>query len=220
MLVAARDAGVKRFVYANQFLRLRGPSGIAQEGGEYRPPAVSLRRHQAFYQIYADVFQRCYGLPTVGLRYFNVFGPRQDPQRSLRGGDSPVVRRPCRGNARPYKWRWKNQPRLLLYRQHRAGESARGGRAPRRGIGRDLQHRVRAAHGVDPALRQNPRPGGRAPGGGRRRGGDAAGTGGRRDSLADTARARTRLGYEPTHSIDEGLSEACGWYLRPAQASG
>lgn len=57
MLVAARDAKVVRFVYA----------------------ASSSAVTKYVNELYADVFARCYGLETIGLRYFNVFGPRQDP---------------------------------------------------------------------------------------------------------------------------------------------
>ena len=79
LLVAARDHKVKRFVYA---------SSSAIYGDHPRLPKVEdiIGRPLSPYavtkyvnELYADVFARCYGLQTIGLRYFNVFGPRQDP---------------------------------------------------------------------------------------------------------------------------------------------
>ena len=79
MLVAARDAGVKRFVYASSS-SVYGDSPILPKredktGRQLSPYAVSKYANE----LYAWVFGRCYGLETMGLRYFNVFGPRQDP---------------------------------------------------------------------------------------------------------------------------------------------
>ncbi|HTL55657.1 MAG TPA: SDR family oxidoreductase [Candidatus Limnocylindrales bacterium] len=79
MLVAARDANVRRFVYA---------SSSSIYGDEPRLPKVEERVGQplspyaatkVMNEVYAGVFARTFGLPCIGLRYFNVFGPRQDP---------------------------------------------------------------------------------------------------------------------------------------------
>jgi len=80
MLVAARDAGIRRFVYAvssSTYGDSRGLPKIEREIGDALSPyAVSKHANE----LYAKVFGRCYGLGTIGLRYFNVFGPRQDPE--------------------------------------------------------------------------------------------------------------------------------------------
>lgn len=80
MLVAARDAGVKRFVYAASSSTYGDhpllPKIEENIGRPLSPYAVT----KLVNELYADVFGRCYGVPTVGLRYFNVFGPRQDPE--------------------------------------------------------------------------------------------------------------------------------------------
>ena len=90
MLVGARDAGVKRFVYAASRLDLRRSSGSAQGRGRDRPPAVAVRSHQVSRTSCTPTcFGRCYGTSTIGLRYFNVFGPRQI-RRRLRGSDSAL----------------------------------------------------------------------------------------------------------------------------------
>lgn len=79
MLVAARDAHVKRFVYAASSSTYGDHPGLPKVeeliGNPLSPYAVTKYANE----LYAQVFGRCYGLETVGLRYFNVFGPRQDP---------------------------------------------------------------------------------------------------------------------------------------------
>ena len=79
MLMATRDAGVRRFVYASSS-SVYGDSPVLPKredriGRQLSPYAVSKYANE----LYAGVFGRCYGLETIGLRYFNVFGPRQDP---------------------------------------------------------------------------------------------------------------------------------------------
>ena len=79
MLMATRDAGVRRFVYASSS-SVYGDSTVLPKqedkiGRQLSPYAVSKYTNE----LYAGVFGRCYGLETIGLRYFNVFGPRQDP---------------------------------------------------------------------------------------------------------------------------------------------
>ena len=79
MLVAARDAKVKRFVYAASSSTYGDSPGLPKVediiGNPLSPYAVTKRVNE----LYAEVFGRCYGLPSIGLRYFNVFGSRQDP---------------------------------------------------------------------------------------------------------------------------------------------
>ena len=79
MLVAARDVGLRRFVYAASSSSYgdsrRLPKLEGEIGEALSPYAVSKHADE----LYAKVFGRCYGMETIGLRYFNVFGPRQDP---------------------------------------------------------------------------------------------------------------------------------------------
>jgi len=80
MLLAARDAGVRRFVYASSSAVYGDHPALPKREDEIgrclSPYAVNKRMGE----LYADVMARNYGLETVGLRYFNVFGPRQDPE--------------------------------------------------------------------------------------------------------------------------------------------
>jgi UDP-N-acetylglucosamine 4-epimerase len=79
MLLAARDAGVQRFVYASSSAVYGDhpalPKVESELGRAMSPYGLSKRINE----LYADVFAACYGFQTIGLRYFNVFGPRQDP---------------------------------------------------------------------------------------------------------------------------------------------
>ncbi|MEK8094595.1 NAD-dependent epimerase/dehydratase family protein [Methylocystis sp. IM3] len=80
MLVASRDAKVRRFVYAASSSTYGDHPGLPKVetiiGRQLSPYAVTKYVNE----LYADVFARCYGLESIGLRYFNVFGPRQDPE--------------------------------------------------------------------------------------------------------------------------------------------
>jgi UDP-N-acetylglucosamine/UDP-N-acetylgalactosamine 4-epimerase len=79
MLVAARDAGVQRFVYASSSAVYGDhpalPKVEAITGRAVSPYGLTKQVNE----LYADVFDACYGFKSIGLRYFNVFGPRQDP---------------------------------------------------------------------------------------------------------------------------------------------
>jgi UDP-N-acetylglucosamine/UDP-N-acetylgalactosamine 4-epimerase len=79
MLVAARDAGVERMVYASSSAVYGDHPALPKTepviGKPMSPYGLSKRANE----LYADVFATCYGFDAVGLRYFNVFGPRQDP---------------------------------------------------------------------------------------------------------------------------------------------
>ncbi|MEQ9462259.1 MAG: SDR family oxidoreductase [Haliea sp.] len=80
MLVAARDAGVRRFVYAASSSTYGDHPGLPKVEDEIGKPLSPYAVTKYVNEIYADVFHRAYGLDCVGLRYFNVFGPRQDPE--------------------------------------------------------------------------------------------------------------------------------------------
>lgn len=79
MLVAARDAGVKRFVYAASSSTYGDHPGLPKVEQTIGKPLSPYAVTKYVNELYAEVFARCYGISTVGLRYFNVFGPRQDP---------------------------------------------------------------------------------------------------------------------------------------------
>lgn len=79
MLVACRDAGVQRFVYAASSSTYGDHPALPKVEDVIGKPLSPYAVTKYVNELYADVFSNCYGLPTIGLRYFNVFGPRQDP---------------------------------------------------------------------------------------------------------------------------------------------
>ncbi|BFM16510.1 NAD-dependent epimerase/dehydratase family protein [Maricurvus nonylphenolicus] len=79
MLVAARDAGVKNFVYAASSSTYGDHSGLPKVEGKIGQPLSPYAVTKLVNELYADVFKRAYNFSTSGLRYFNVFGKRQDP---------------------------------------------------------------------------------------------------------------------------------------------
>ncbi len=79
MLVAAREARVSRFVYAGSSATYGDHPGLPQVETEIGQPLSPYGLSKYVNELYAGVFARCYGFDSIGLRYFNVFGPRQDP---------------------------------------------------------------------------------------------------------------------------------------------
>jgi UDP-N-acetylglucosamine 4-epimerase len=80
MLIAARDAKVRRFVYAASSAAYGDWPGLPKVEDQIGRPLSPYGAGKHMNEIYADTFGRCYGLEAIGLRYFNVFGPRQDPE--------------------------------------------------------------------------------------------------------------------------------------------
>lgn len=79
MLVASRDAGVKRFVYAASSSTYGDSTSLPKVEDVIGKPLSPYAITKYVNELYADVFSRTYGIETIGLRYFNVFGRRQDP---------------------------------------------------------------------------------------------------------------------------------------------
>jgi UDP-N-acetylglucosamine/UDP-N-acetylgalactosamine 4-epimerase len=209
MLVAARDAEVQRFVYASSSSIYGDDATLPKLEGITGEPLSPYAASKQANERYADVFARCYGMQTVGMRYFNVFGPRQDPEgayaaviprwiRALLTGDTVEVngdgetsRDFCyianvvQGN---FLAALTDEPRAL----NRVYNTAVGENTSLNGLldilGSLLNVKVKAV--------QRPfRPG------------DV------RHSLADIRRARELLGYAPTHTLASGLKEALPWYV-------
>ena len=79
LLVAAHGAGVSRFVYAASSAAYGDHAAALKTESETGRPLSPYAVTKRVNELYADVFGRCYGFDSIGLRYFNVFGPRQDP---------------------------------------------------------------------------------------------------------------------------------------------
>ena len=102
MLVASRDNGVKRFVFAASSSTYGDSESMPKVEGIIGKPLSPYAITKYVNELYADIFSKTYGLETIGLRYFNVFGRKQDPNGAyaavipkfvsqLMSGESPVI---------------------------------------------------------------------------------------------------------------------------------
>lgn len=102
MLVAARDNGVKRFIYAASSSTYGDSEKLPKVEDEIGKPLSPYAITKYVNELYADIFHKAYGLDTIGLRYFNVFGRKQDPNgayaaviplfvKKLMNHESPVI---------------------------------------------------------------------------------------------------------------------------------
>jgi UDP-N-acetylglucosamine/UDP-N-acetyl-alpha-D-glucosaminouronate 4-epimerase len=216
VLAAARQAKVRRLVYASTSAVYGDAPGLPKVEDETGNPLSPYAASKVMDELYAAVFARVYGFESIGLRYFNVFGPRQDPAGAyvaviptwiaalLHGwpvhihGDGRTTRDFCY---------IENVVQANLL----AATTARGGAANqlyniafgRRTTLKALLRQLRAAlRATGATLREQP------PVFGPFRPGDV------RHSLADITKARRRLGYTPTHSVERGLELAMDWYRR------
>jgi UDP-N-acetylglucosamine 4-epimerase len=214
MLVAARDAGVKRFVYAASSSTYGDHPGLPKVEDRIGRPLSPYAVTKYVNELYAEVFQRTYGLESVGLRYFNVFGRRQDPE----GAYAAVIPRwvgtlleggACRINgdgetSRDFCY-IDNVVQVNLLAATAEGEGVTG-EVYNVAVGdrttlNELYGWIR-----DGLARYRPELAGREPVHGDFRAGDV------RHSQADVSKARQRLGYEPSHTVRQGLDEALQWY--------
>jgi UDP-glucose 4-epimerase len=85
LLLAARDAGVRRFVFASSSAVYGDSPALPKSETMPTGPISPYGLHKLAGEVYCQLFHRLYGLPTVALRYFNVFGPRQDPSSEYSG---------------------------------------------------------------------------------------------------------------------------------------
>jgi UDP-N-acetylglucosamine 4-epimerase len=79
ILTAAKDAGIKRFVYASSSSVYGDEPNLPKKEEKIGNPLSPYAVTKFTNEVYASVFSRCYSLELIGLRYFNVFGPKQDP---------------------------------------------------------------------------------------------------------------------------------------------
>jgi UDP-N-acetylglucosamine 4-epimerase len=222
ILVAARDAGVRRFVYAASSSTYGDHPGLPKVEDRIGRPLSPYAVTKYVNELYARVFEDAYGIQTVGLRYFNVFGRRQDPEGAyaavipkwianlLEGrncrihGDGETSRDFCYVD---------NVVQVNLLAALAEGDGVTG-EVYNVAVGdrttlnqlfttiRDgLASRLSQASAVQPEY-------------GPFREGDV------RHSQADVEKARTRLGYAPTHDVKQGLAEALEWYIADHVARG
>lgn len=216
MLVAARDAKARRFVYASSSSVYGDDPGLPKVEGRTGRVLSPYAATKQMNETYAGVFEKVYGLECVGLRYFNVFGPRQDPNGAYAAvmprwmaalasgrqcdvyGDGRTSRDFCyvanvvQANLRAALAEGEGV-------SDRAYNVAVGDRTSLVELHAMIRERIAKARPPVKDLQPRHLP---------PRAGDI------RDSQADTRLARARLGYAPTHTIAQGLDETVGYYLR------
>ncbi len=215
MLVAARDAKVKRFVYAASSSTYGDHPGLPKVEDTIGKPLSPYAVTKYVNELYADVFGKTYGMQSIGLRYFNVFGSRQDPNgayaavipkwiASMIKGE-PVYINGDGETSRDFCFIANVVQANLLAATTQKPEAvnqvynvAVGDRTTLNQLYEQLHLNLLPSYpnlrGVQPVYRDF-------------RAGDV------RHSLADINKAASLLGYQPTHHIGEGLKVAMEWYV-------
>ncbi|MFV0189017.1 SDR family oxidoreductase [Empedobacter falsenii] len=214
MLVAARDAGVKRFVYAASSSTYGDSENLPKVEEIIGKPLSPYAITKYVNELYADIFSKTYGLSCIGLRYFNVFGRRQDPNgayaaviplfvKQFMNHESPKING-TGDYSRDFTYIdnviQMNERAMLTENEEATNtvyNTAVGDRTTLNDLVNYLREylseydaeiaKIEAVHGPN-------------------RVGDIP------HSLASIEKAKTLLGYQPTHTIDKGLKEAVKWY--------
>ncbi|MGH9237829.1 MAG: SDR family oxidoreductase [Vicinamibacterales bacterium] len=208
VLVAARDAGVRRLVYAGSSSAYGDTPTLPKVETMGTAPRSPYALQKLVAEQYCQMFTRLYGLETVTIRYFNVFGPRQDPSSPYSGVISLFIRALVEGR-QPTIYGDGEQTRDFTYvanvvdgvlractASDASGEVinvATGGRISLN----QLFDVLKGLTGSDASpLYAEPRAG------------DV------RDSQADIGKARRLLGYQPLVALDQGLAQTVAWYRK------
>ena len=214
MLVAARDAKVKRFVYAASSSTYGDHPGLPKVEDRIGKPLSPYAVTKYVNELYASVFDRCYGLKSIGLRYFNVFGPRQNPSGAYAAviprwiaamiQGEPVYIYGDGGTSRDFCYIANVMQANLLAattdNQEAVDQIYNIAVGDRTTLNQLFEH-LRATLAPQFTHLQKFHPTYR----------DFR-TGDIRHSLADISKAKNLLGYQPTHRIVDGLTEAMAWY--------
>ncbi|PWA09882.1 SDR family oxidoreductase [Flavobacterium laiguense] len=214
MLVAARDANVKRFVYAASSSTYGDSVGLPKVEDVIGKPLSPYAITKYVNELYAEIFSRTYGLETIGLRYFNVFGRKQDPNGAyaavipkfvmqLMQQESPRINGD--GNySRDFTYIdnviQMNELAMTTENPEAVNTVYNTAYGDRNTLNDLIGYLKTFLAEYDPkiaevAIEYGPNRAGDIP-----------------HSLASIDKAKTMLGYNPKYSLQEGLKEAVGWY--------
>jgi nucleoside-diphosphate-sugar epimerase len=213
LLVAARDAGVKRVVYAGSSSAYGNSPTMPKVETMPTAPLSPYALQKLVAEQYCQMFTRLYGLETVTIRYFNVFGPRQDPSSPYSGVISLFIKALCE-NQRPRIYGDGEHTRDFTYvanvvdgvlracqAKDASGEVinvATNGRVSLNQLFTTLRGLIGAT--VEP-IYDKPRAG------------DV------KDSQADIGKAARLLGYKPIVTFEQGLKNTVEWYRTTVEAA-
>jgi nucleoside-diphosphate-sugar epimerase len=207
ILLASRDAGVKRVVFAGSSSVYGDQPTLPKREDMATKPMTPYALQKLVSEQYGQMFSRLYGLEVVTTRYFNVFGPRQDPGSPYSGVISLFIRALLEGT-RPVIYGDGGQTRDFTFVSNvvdgvlRAAEApsvggevfniATGGRVSLNELLATLKTIV--GSDVEPSYQEA-------------RMGDV------RDSQADIAKAERLLGYRPMVTLEDGLRQTVAWFV-------
>lgn len=216
MLVAARDAGVRRFVYAASSSTYGDSASLPKVEDVIGKPLSPYAVTKLVNELYADVFAKTYGMQCIGLRYFNVFGRRQNPEGAyaavipkfviqLMNHESPVINGDG-SYSRDFTYIdnvIQMNERAMLTENPAAVNHVYNTAVGDRTTIKDMAELLKKYLGVyDPVIKDI----------------EIRHTEIRRGdvphSLASVEKAQSLLGYQPTHRFDDGLKEAVDWYWK------
>jgi len=208
MLVAARDAGVKRFVFASSSSVYGDSKQLPKVEQNIGNPLSPYAVTKYVNELYANVFGATYNMPIIGLRYFNIFGPRQNPKGAYAAA-IPLFMDALIHNTSPFINGDGNQSRDFTFVENAVQANIKamfsnidgavgqiyniacGGRVTVNDLFNVLKKHTGAT--VNAAYRDE-------------RAGDI------RDSLANIDKAKNLLGYNPEFDFDEGLKITLDWF--------
>ena len=205
VLVAARDAGVKRLVYAGSSSAYGDTPTLPKREDMPTSPLSPYALQKLVSEQYCQMFTRLYGLETVTTRYFNVFGPRQDPSSPYSGVISLFATALLEGR-RPTIYGDGEQTRDFTYVANVVDGVLRACEAPKA-----AGEVINVATGGRISLNDLLRTVNRIVGTNIEAVHEDARAGDIRDSQADIMKARTLLGYTPTVSFEDGLAKTIEW---------
>ena len=216
MLVAARDANIKRFVYAASSSTYGDSETLPKVEDKIGKPLSPYAVTKYVNELYAHVFKLNYGLECIGLRYFNVYGRRQDPNGAYAAAipkfcmqlmkyESPVINGDGT-NSRDFTYidnvLKMNELALQTTNQQAMGEVFNTAVGDRADLNQLLTLLKKYLSEFDPKINDVQVIHGPA------RKGDIP------HSLASIEKAAKILGYKPSHNLEKGLKEAVEWYVK------
>jgi UDP-glucose 4-epimerase len=216
ILIAARDAKVRRVMYAASSSAYGDTPTLPKHEQMTPNPISPYAVAKLASEYYMVSFYRCYGLETVSLRYFNIFGPRQDPTSQYSGVLAKFITQMLRGE-QPTIFGDGSQSRDFTYIDNAVSANLLAAHAPAANVAGQVFN-VATGRRVDlketfALLKKLTGYSGKVNYGPEREG-DI------KHSLADIARAEKALGYQPEVDFEEGLRRTVEWYRAQSQAAG
>jgi nucleoside-diphosphate-sugar epimerase len=208
VLVAARDAKVKRVVYAASSSAYGDTPTLPKHEGMPPDPISPYAVAKLASERYMISFYRCYGLETVSLRYFNIFGPRQDPSSPYSGVLAKFITQMLAGQ-QPTIYGDGEQSRDFTYIDNAVEANLLACKAPAAQVGGrvfNVATGQRSTLNETFKLLQKLTSHSGSPVYGAERGGDI------KHSLADISSAEKLLGYKPKVNFEDGLRQTVDWY--------